>query len=220
MRIHREGRYPLLISFVLYIALIATFAFALFPLFQPWHLLVYSPLTAVLVWVVYFFRDPIRQFVTDPNGVISPADGTIVIVEQVDNPHNTNRSFMQVSIFMSPLNVHVNRYPVDGTVLRSEYYRGKYLVAWHPKSSTLNERTCIELETPRHQTIIVAQIAGFLARRIVCYAKKGDKANQGQELGFIKFGSRVDLFLPPKSKILVKRGDKVKGGLTRIAMLP
>jgi phosphatidylserine decarboxylase len=149
--------------------------------------------------------------------VVSPVDGKVVIVKEVHEPEYFNGPRLQVSIFMSPLNVHVTRYPVTGKVVFSKYHPGKYLVAWHPKSSTLNERTTIVVKNQEFGEILYRQIAGAVARRIVNYAKVGDEAVQGTDAGFIKFGSRVDVFLPIGTNVLVAEGQKVKGGIDIIA---
>jgi phosphatidylserine decarboxylase len=162
---------------------------------------------------------PNRVLVQNPNKVISSADGTIVVVEQVFESEILKEECLQISTFMSPNNIHVNRYPVSGKVIYTNYHSGKYLIAKHPKSSILNERTTICIETERGKKIVVRQIAGALARRIVCYAKQGEQVTQGEELGFIKFGSRVDLFIPLDSEIHVEIEDKVKGGLSVLATL-
>ena len=169
------------------------------------------------LFILYFFRMPKREFTYNDRQIISPCDGKIVIIEEVEEPEYFQGKRLQVSVFMSPLNVHVNRYPINGKVKFYKYHPGKYLVAWHPKSSTLNERTTIVLEHENGKEVLVRQIAGLLARRIVCYSQEGKAICQNSELGFIKFGSRVDLFLPLDAKILVKHEQVVKGGQTVIA---
>ncbi len=166
--------------------------------------------------ILQFFRNPKRNIAISENHVIAPADGKIVVIEEVFENEYLNEKRIQVSIFMSPFNVHVNRYPISGTVHYVKYHSGKYLVAWHPKSSTENERTTIAIENSKVR-ILFRQIAGVLARRIVFYTKENQKVEQGDIMGFIKFGSRVDLFLPLNSKILVKPGEKTTGGITPIA---
>ncbi|MDO7612404.1 MAG: phosphatidylserine decarboxylase family protein, partial [Flavobacteriaceae bacterium] len=151
---------------------------------------------AVLVLILQFFRNPKRAVQFNLNEIIAPVDGKVVVIEEVEEKEYFQGKRKQVSIFMSPLNVHVTRYPVSGVIQYSKYHPGKYLVAWHPKASEENERTTIVIKTPKFGDILYRQIAGALARRIVNYAKKGDKAIQGADAGFIKFGSRVDLFLP------------------------
>ena len=168
-------------------------------------------------FVLYFFRMPKRKMTYNDNQLICPCDGKIVIIEEVEEPEYFQGKRLQVSVFMSPLNVHVNRYPINGKVKFYKYHPGKYLVAWHPKSSTLNERTTIVLEHANGKEVLVRQIAGAVARRIVCYSKEGEMVKQNQELGFIKFGSRVDLFLPLDAKVLVSLEQVVKGGIDAIA---
>ena len=185
---------------------------------------VYWYILVAFVWilagiVIRFFRIPKRELVHNANQIIASADGTIVVVEKVFEPEVLNQECIQISTFMSPNNVHVNRYPVGGKVVYTNYHSGKYLIAKHPKSSTLNERTTICIETESGQKVVVRQIAGALARRIVCYAKEGEQVTQGAELGFIKFGSRVDLFIPLDSTVHVDLEDKVKGGLSILASL-
>lgn len=168
------------------------------------------------ILILQFFRNPKRYTQIDENHIIAPADGKVVVIEEtVENEYFKDKR-IQVSIFMSPLNVHVNRYPVAGKVAYQRYYKGKYLVAWHPKSSTENERTTVVVESPKGP-VLFRQIAGAVARRIICYAKEGQSAEQGGEYGFIKFGSRIDLFLPPTCKIVVNLNEKTVGGETIIA---
>jgi len=174
-------------------------------------------LLAVLVLILQFFRNPKRHTQKNDARVISPVDGKVVVIEEVEETEYFKEKRLQVSIFMSPLNVHVTRYPVGGSVLFSKYHQGKYLVAWHPKASTENERTTIVVENKVYGKVLYRQIAGALARRIVNYAKEGQKVDQGTDAGFIKFGSRVDLFLPLDTKIKVKLNQKVIGGECVIA---
>ena len=171
----------------------------------------------ILVLVLQFFRNPKRVTSLNEKHIISPVDGKVVIVEEVYEKEYFKDQRLQVSIFMSPLNVHVTRYAISGLVLFSKYHPGKYLVAWHPKSSELNERTTVVVENKSAGKILYRQIAGALARRIVNYAKVGDQAVQGADAGFIKFGSRVDLFLPIGMKINVQKDQIVKGGVDYIA---
>lgn len=168
-----------------------------------------------LAFVTYFFRDPKRTLLTDDNQILCPADGKVVVIEEVQMNEYFSDRRLQVSIFMSPTNVHVNRAPIAGEVKYSAYHPGKYLVAWHPKSSELNERTSIVIDNGNFD-IMMRQIAGKLARRIVNYLEEGHEIGQGDQFGFIKFGSRVDLFLPLNTKIKVALGQKVKGGVTII----
>lgn len=164
------------------------------------------------VIVLQFFRNPVRNTQQNDNHIMAPVDGKVVVIEEVFEPEFFKDKRLQVSIFMSPLNVHVTRYALSGLVKYSKYHPGKYLVAWHPKASTENERTTIVVENDVFGQVLYRQIAGALAKRIVNYATEGDRAEQGADAGFIKFGSRVDLYLPLDTKIDVKIGDVVKGG--------
>ena len=173
----------------------------------------------VLILILQFFRNPKRVAVKNFNEVLAPVDGKVVIVKEVDESEYFNDRRIQVSIFMSPVNVHVTRYPVSGVVKYSQYHPGKYLVAWHPKSSDLNERTTVVVNTPKFGDILYRQIAGAMARRIVNYAEIGENVQQGDDSGFIKFGSRVDLLLPLDSIITVKTNQRVVGAKTCIAVV-
>jgi phosphatidylserine decarboxylase len=166
--------------------------------------------------IVQFFRHPNRNIPTGENLIIAPADGKVVVIEEVVESEYYKDKRRQVSIFMSPINVHVNRYPVSGKVAYQKYHPGKYLVAWHPKTSTENERTTVVVESAKG-SILFRQIAGALAKRIVCYAKEGAEAKMGAEYGFIKFGSRIDLFLPLDAEICVEMNQKTLGGETIVA---
>jgi phosphatidylserine decarboxylase len=219
MTIHREGHT------VLFILLIVLFGlnwlvFAYYP---------QSPLiqnSAILVSVIFyllilqFFRNPIFEITTNTKHVLAPADGKVVVIEETEETEYFKSRRKQISIFMSPVNVHVNRSPVSGVISFFKYHPGKYLVAWHPKSSTENERTTVAVRMQNGAEVVFRQIAGALARRIKWYIKEGQPIEQGQEFGFIKFGSRVDIFLPLDAKITVKIGDITKGGRTIIAELP
>ena len=174
-------------------------------------------LILMLVFVLQFFRNPKISVKKNENHILSPVDGKVVIIEEVFEPEYFKDKRLQVSVFMSPINVHVTRYPASGNIIFSKYHPGAYLVAWHPKSSTKNERTTIVIENDNFEKILYRQIAGALARRIVNYAKVGNSAIQGEDAGFIKFGSRVDLFLPIGTKVNVKLNQTVKGGVTVIA---
>ena len=176
-------------------------------------------LLIVFILILQFFRNPKRHTRLNDAQVISPVDGKVVIIKEVKEPEYFNDKRLQVSVFMSPLNVHVTRYPVGGKVVFSKYHSGKYLVAWHPKSSEKNERTTIVVENPVFGKVLYRQIAGAVARRIVNYAKTKQTVVQGTDAGFIKFGSRVDLFLPLNTKIDIKLNQKVRGGETVIAKL-
>ena len=170
-----------------------------------------------LILVLQFFRNPKRAALESETQIIAPVDGKIVIIQEVEELEYFQDKRLQVSIFMSPLNVHVTRYPATGKIKFSKYHPGKYLVAWHPKSSELNERTTIVIDHPTYGFILYRQIAGAVARRIVNYAKVGDMAVQGHEAGFIKFGSRIDLFLPLGTPLSVGLNERVKGGITIIS---
>lgn len=174
----------------------------------------------LFVLVVQFFRIPTRPLTTGEQHVVAPADGTIVVIEETDETEYFKSRRRQVSIFMSPLNVHVNRNPVTGVVRYFKYYPGKYLVAWHPKSSTENERTTVVIQLANGAEVLLRQIAGAVARRIIWYVKEGQPVEQGSEFGFIKFGSRVDVFLPLDADVKVAIGDRVKGGVTVLADMP
>jgi len=172
---------------------------------------------ALYAWMIYFFRNPVRTINRQEHGIISPADGKIVVIQQVEEPEYFQDKRLQLSIFMSPFNVHVNRSPVSGILQYYKYHAGKYLVAFHEKASTKNERTTAVIRRKDGTKILLRQIAGFVARRIVFYPQVGDHIQQGDEVGFIKFGSRLDLFLPLDTKLQVQMGDHVKGGLSVIA---
>ncbi|MEX2233470.1 MAG: phosphatidylserine decarboxylase family protein [Cyclobacteriaceae bacterium] len=219
MRIHREGHT------VLFILLIVLFSLN-------WLVFSYypqSPLmqnSAILVSVIFyllilqFFRNPVFEIATNTKHVLAPADGKVVVIEETEETEYFKSRKKQISIFMSPVNVHVNRAPVSGVISFFKYHPGKYLVAWHPKSSTENERTTVAVRMQNGAEVVFRQIAGALARRIKWYIKEGQPIEQGQEFGFIKFGSRVDVFLPLDAKITVNVGDITKGGRTIIAELP
>lgn len=215
MKINREGTRIIIFTAGICIALGAVILFLL-PL---WLSVPLSAGLAVLLGlVVWFFREPERPVVDDPSIVYSPADGKIVVVERTLEKEYFHDERLQVSIFMSVTNVHVNWYPVGGTVKYFKYHPGKFLVAWHPKSSEQNERTTTVVDTGSHR-VLFRQIAGFVARRIVCYAREGKSVVQNEKCGFIKFGSRIDLLLPEGSEVLVEMGQKVTGSQTPIARL-
>jgi len=217
--IHREG-FTIILSTLAICASGAFFIHQYLPAGKWYSYLLYGILSVILVLVLQFFRNPGRQTPVDARHIMSPADGKVVIVEEVEEPEYFKGKRLQISVFMSPLNVHVSRSPVTGTVRYYRYHPGDYLVAWHPKSSTLNERTTVVVETEKGQPVLFRQIAGALARRIVCYVKEGDRVTQGSEYGFIKFGSRVDVYLPPGTLARVKPGDVVIGGETVLAEWP
>ncbi len=218
MKIHKEG-YNSIAAVTILIAALAVSISYYFPVITLYHYLIYAGLLFLLVVVVRFFRMPERELVQGGDIILCPADGTVVAIEEamVDEFFNDKR--LQVSVFMSPNNVHVNRYPVSGKIIYTNYWPGSFLVAWHPKSSTENERNTVVVEHQIYGPIMVRQIAGALARRIVCYSKPDERIEQGRELGFIKFGSRVDLFLPLNTKLNVKLEQKVKGGISVIGTL-
>lgn len=173
----------------------------------------------LFILILQFFRNPKRLTHINDDNIVSPVDGKVVVIEEVFEDEYLKNKCLQVSIFMSPLNVHVTRYPIGGNILYSKYHPGKYLVAWHPKASEENERTTVVVETQKFGKILYRQIAGALARRIVNYAKENSAVKQGADSGFIKFGSRVDVFLPLHSKVEVNINDKVRGGETVLAIL-
>lgn len=219
MRIHREGYRIMGVVFVVLTFLNATVYYSL-PEYRNFQLFIFTISMIFFLWTVSFFRSPGRTSILNPNHVLAPADGKVVVIEETEEPEYFKDRRQQVSIFMSPMNVHLNRNPVSGVVKYFRYHKGKYLVAWHPKSSTENERTTIVVENEKKVQVLFRQIAGFLAKRIVWYIEEeGDKVTQGEEFGFIKFGSRVDLFLPLDAKIRVEIGAKTRGGETVIAEL-
>ena len=215
IRFHREGYTIIFITFSIVIAgvLLADNYID--------HLLVSKAIQVVLliflILILQFFRNPKRSTPINDDAIIAPVDGKVVVIEEVEEPEYFKDKRLQVSIFMSPINVHVTRYALGGTVSYSKYHPGKYLVAWHPKSSTENERTTVVVKNKSFGEVLYRQIAGALAKRIVNYAKEGDEAIQGADAGFIKFGSRVDLFLPLNTNVKVNIGDAVKGGVQVIA---
>jgi phosphatidylserine decarboxylase len=213
---HKEGQK---IIFVTLVFVVAT-SLLIDNLQLPWLAkLIQFTLLVILVLVLQFFRNPKRYTRHNDRQVIAPVDGKVVVIEEVEETEYFKEKRLQVSIFMSPINVHVTRYPVSGSVLFSKYHPGKYLVAWHPKASTENERTTVVVENKTYGKVLYRQIAGALARRIVNYAKEGTTVEQGTDAGFIKFGSRVDLFLPLDTNIKVKLNQKVKGGECIVAEL-
>ena len=210
---HKEGFNIILGAFVIVSALIISVDY--FEVKYALSIKVF--LIVMLVLILQFFRNPKIKINSNENYILSPVDGKVVIIEEVYEPEYFKDKRLQVSVFMSPINVHVTRYPMSGNIVFSKYHPGAYLVAWHPKSSTKNERTTLVLENEKFGKVLYRQIAGALARRIVNYAQVGDCAEQGKDAGFIKFGSRVDLFLPIGTKVDVKLNQVVKGGLTVIS---
>lgn len=216
MHLHREGTPTLLISFS--VCCFALFAIWHWEPFPAWLGIAITALLALVFAVVlWFFRVPKRRVPASDHVVLAPADGRVVAIETVHEPEYFNDRRLQVSIFMSPLNVHVNYYPISGTTSYYKYHPGKYLVAWHPKSSTENERSTVVVKHPAHGEVLFRQIAGALARRICTYSREGEPAKQGSEFGFIKFGSRVDVFLPTDAIVDVKLGQVVLGSTSVIA---
>lgn len=218
MTIHKEGYNSIAIAGLIYV-LISYVSFSFISYNHPFIAWVLFTLaTAFFLFIISFFRLPKRVYTMDPGSIIAPADGKVVVIEETVDIEYFKDKRLQVSIFMSPANVHVNRNPIDGEVLYSQYHKGKYLVAWDPKSSTENERHSVVIRNDK-TTILVKQIAGAVARRIVNYLKPGQTVVQNNEMGFIKFGSRVDLLLPPGTPVNVKIGEAVIGGVTVIASI-
>jgi phosphatidylserine decarboxylase len=216
MTIHREGYRIIGVSALLF-GLINVLSFYFFSEHLRWFaffILIAS--FCLFLFVLFFFRIPNRSLTYAENKIVAPADGKVVVIEEITDEEYFHDRRIQVSIFMSPVNVHVNRVPVSGTVIYNNYYKGKYLVAWHPKSSTLNERHSLVLQNT-NGLILVKQIAGAMAKRICNYAHPGKRFEQGDEFGFIKFGSRVDVLLPLDAKIEVQIGQMVRCGVTVIA---
>lgn len=216
MTIHKEGYKTIAISTILFgvINLLSFYFLSSSVPILSW--IIFIGTLGLLFFVISFFRIPKRTLSIQDNAIIAPADGKVVVIEEVQADEYFTDRRIQVSIFMSPLNVHVNRNPISGEVVYSQYHKGKYLVAWHPKSSTENERHSVVYKQ-NGKEILIKQIAGALAKRICNYLNPGMQVTQGNEMGFIKFGSRVDLLLPLDTKIHVKLGDKPKGGVTVIA---
>lgn len=218
MEIHREGNRIILFS--LFLVILVNFPVLYFlDGYEIIKIAIIFISFGFLFLILQFFRYPKRSLTLNDKYIIAPADGKVLVVEQTEENEYFKDKRIQVSIFMSPINVHANWYPMSGKIKYLRHHKGKYLVAWHPKSSTENERTSIVIEKENRNTILVRQIAGALANRIVFYPHEGDIIRQGAELGFIKFGSRVDLFLPLTAKVNVNLNDKTKGGVTVIAEL-
>jgi phosphatidylserine decarboxylase len=218
MTIHKEGYTTIAVSllFIFILNAIIDYRFADI-VWLRWAAYIAS--FALFIIVLQFFRNPSRTFVNDNNLVICPADGKVVVIEETTEGEYFKDKRLQVSIFMSPVNVHINRNPISGIVKFFKYHPGKYLAAWNPKSSTENERTTVVVEHANGTPVLFRQIAGALARRIVWYVKEGDVVEQSKEFGFIKFGSRVDIFLPVGTKIHLELNQVVKGGITVLAEL-
>jgi len=213
IRLHREGRWIILLTII--ILLLVLVPAALY--FPTW---VNYPLSlgaiVVMILVLRFFRKPGRRPFIDEKTIVAPADGRVVLIEKTREEEFLGAPCIQVSIFMSIHDVHINYFPTEGKVTFVKYHPGKYLVARHPKSSQLNERNSVGIETP-FGSLLVRQVAGYVARRVRCYTEEGFRSRQGKEMGFIRFGSRLDLFLPPDVKILVTQGEKVTGSVSPIA---
>ena len=219
MTIHKEGR---VLLFVLLLVLAGIYLAILY-FFPDNNALQNGILIGGIVLyfiILQFFRNPNVAVVSHEKQVLAPADGKVVVIEETEEKEYFHERKLQVSIFMSPINVHVNRSPVSGVVKYFKYHAGKYLVAWHPKSSSDNERTTVVVERPDGLEIMFRQVAGAMARRIKWYIQEGQQVEQGAEFGFIKFGSRVDVYLPPNAEVKVSVGDKTKGGKTVLAELP
>ncbi|MBA4303089.1 MAG: phosphatidylserine decarboxylase family protein [Sphingobacteriaceae bacterium] len=214
--IHREG-YTIIAGTLVIAGILGWVVQYYLGQYKIWSGISYVLILAFVVLIVQFFRNPSRTTIINPKHVIAPADGKMVIIEDVEEPEYFKGKRLQLSIFMSPVNVHVNRNPVTGQVKYFKYHPGDYLVAWHPKSSTLNERTTVVVENEAGIPVLYRQIAGALARRIRWYIGEGDQVKQGEEYGFIKFGSRIDIYLPPGTQVNVNIGEKVRGGETVLA---
>jgi phosphatidylserine decarboxylase len=218
MKIHTEGYKILIISFL--ILLLINIALYVPGSISQWlKLAVLIPSVSLFGFLLVFFRLPAREVAANNSIILAPADGKLVVIEETFESEYFKAKCLQVSIFMSPLNMHSNRYPVSGTVVYTAYHPGDKIVAWHPKSSELNERSSVVIKTDNGNEILVRQIAGAVARRIVTYSKPGQIVKQGDELGFIKFGSRVDIFLPAGTKTDVPLCSKVKANKTVIARI-
>ena len=216
MTIHKEG-YSTIVIVALFLVVLHIVSDQYLNNYPVLQLILLIGSALLLIIVLQFFRHPSRKVLRNDKQVFAPADGKVVVIEETDETEVLKDKRIQISIFMSPLNVHVNRYPVSGQIIYCRYHPGQYLVAWHPKSSTENERTTVVIETSAKVPVLMRQIAGALARRIVCYPKKDWIVKQGEEMGFIKFGSRVDIFLPVGTKIFVGLDQKVTGGKTVLA---
>lgn len=217
MKFHKEG-YTSLALVVLFIFVINTVAnYYDAPIALKWFLYILSAFLFLVI--VQFFRSPIKHIVQDEGVILCPADGKVVVIEETEETEYFKDKRIQISVFMSPTNVHVNRNPISGVVSFFKYHPGKFLVAWHPKSSTENERTTVVVKNKGNVEVLFRQIAGALARRIVWYVKEGQEVRQGDEFGFIKFGSRVDIFLPLDAKVTVNLDEKVVGGKTILARI-
>ncbi|WP_018630737.1 phosphatidylserine decarboxylase family protein [Niabella aurantiaca] len=217
MTLHREGKATITISTILFLIISFVLYYFLYHAYPAIFWILEIALAVVFGLIISFFRIPDRKYTIDSTAVIAPCDGKVVVIEEVQADEYFDDRRIQVSIFMSPLNVHVNRNPVDGEIVYDQYHKGKYLVAWHPKSSTENERHSNVYRHSSGKEVLTKQIAGALAKRIVNYNQVGSQVKQTGEMGFIKFGSRVDLLLPLDATINVKIGDVAVGGVTVVA---
>jgi phosphatidylserine decarboxylase len=218
MSIHKEGYKIILFGFILLLLFNVLINILISDkMFLKWILGISS--TALFLFLLFFFRLPARKIEPDPGLIYAPADGKVVVIEETEEKEYFRDQRLQVSIFMSPFNMHSNRYPVSGKVKYVGYHPGHYMVAWHPKSSELNERSTIVIETDQGKEILIRQIAGALARRIVTYSRENQKVMQGDELGFIKFGSRVDIFLPLGTEIEIPILQQVRANKSIIAKI-
>lgn len=215
---HKEGQKIITIAFIIVVAIVLL-ADQFIDISWLKYLLQIGALV-FLILILQFFRNPTRKVIKNFDDILAPVDGKVVVIEEVEETEYFKGKRKQVSIFMSPINVHVTRYAASGSIKYSKYHPGKYLVAWHPKASTENERTTVVINTPKFGDILYRQIAGALAKRIVNYAEVGESVQQGDDAGFIKFGSRVDLYLPLDSVITVQLNQKVVGAKTCIATIP
>lgn len=215
MKLHKESKGTIVVATII----VALFTFLSVHYLEMYSLVVIVPMFVLYGWVFWFFRVPKREILDHKENVIAPVDGKVVMIKEVFEDEFLKDKAIQVSIFMSPLNVHICRYPVSGKVIYKKYHPGKYLVAWHEKSSTENERTTVAVESLTNHKVVFRQIAGYVARRIVFYCNEGDTSKAGHEFGFIKFGSRMDVFLPLDTEITCKIGDKTKGGIDVIAKM-
>ena len=215
MKLHKESKGTILVATIA----VAVLGFLAVYFLEIWALIILIPLLILYGLVFWFFRVPNRDIVDHKENVIAPVDGKVVMIKEVFEDEFLKEKAIQISIFMSPLNVHICRYPVSGKVIYKKYHPGKYLVAWHEKSSTENERTTVAVESLTNHKVVFRQIAGYVARRIVFYCNEGDTSKAGHEFGFIKFGSRMDVFLPLDTEVTCKIGDKTKGGIDVIAKM-
>lgn len=215
MKLHKESTGTIVVASIVF----ALVSFLSVYYLEQWSLLIILPVLILYGLVFWFFRVPKRDILDHKENVIAPVDGKVVMIKEVFEDEFLKEKAIQISIFMSPLNVHICRFPVSGEVIYKKYHPGKYLVAWHEKSSTENERTTVAVESKTNHKVVFRQIAGYVARRIVFYCKEGDQAKAGHEFGFIKFGSRMDVFLPLDTEITCKIGDKTKGGIDVIARM-